>query len=131
MHGLRSMRGIAGSSLAALAVGIAGCGNTATNVVNHVSEEGPPAGVVVGEPTTVGFRADALGAARDLPVPVGTDSINGAMVTLSGTLHKATADWIVIDDTSADQRHWIRIESINWIRQPIPQEPAPSAATPA
>ena len=99
---------------------LAGCGNVSNEY--EVIESPPPAGLVTGAPTTVGFRADVLGASRELPVSVGSDTINGATVTLSGTLHAATPGWIVLDDPATGRRHWIRTESLNWLRQQIPAQ---------
>jgi hypothetical protein len=127
MHRMKIQRHAAAALVALAGAGLAGCGNTATNTVNEVIMDGPPEGLVVGAPTTVGFRADALGAARDLPVSVGTDSINGAVVTLSGTLHRASSDWIVLDDSVTNQRHWVRIESLNWVRQHRPAPTSPQS----
>jgi hypothetical protein len=50
----------------------------------------------VGATCTVQLRRDALGGAASVPVPVLTDNINGAEVSVSGTLVKVDADWVVI-----------------------------------
>ena len=52
----------------------------------------------VGTPCTIEFRrGDALGGAGSVPVPPQTDSINGAMVSISGKLTAIDADWVVLD----------------------------------
>ena len=122
-------RTIGGGAIAAVCAGtlaLAGCGNSATNTYNEVLLDGPPQGLTVGAPTTIGVRPDVLGAARDLPVSVTTDSVNGATVTVSGTLHNVQPDWIVIDDAVSGHRHWISLDTVSWIRQPRPR-PAPAA----
>jgi hypothetical protein len=50
-----------------------------------------------GSPCTVQFRRDALGAGANLPISPMTSGINGAETALSGTLKRATPDWIVIE----------------------------------
>ena len=50
----------------------------------------------IGATCTVQLRRDALGGAASVPVPVLTDNINGADVSVSGTLVKVDADWVVI-----------------------------------
>jgi hypothetical protein len=106
--------------------GLVGCGNTATNTINEVVMDGPPEGLKIGAMTTVAVRPDVLGAARDLPVPLGTDSINGATVSVTGSLHKVQADWIVLDDVATGHRHWISLETVSWIRQAKPRAAAPA-----
>lgn len=120
----REMRGwsrtAAAIGILSIAGAFGGCGNTISTEVEQPIRYGPPEGLEVGVATTVGIRPDVLGAARDLPVPVETGSINGSTVTMSGTLHGMNGDWIVLDDTTSGQRRWIRIESVNWVRQAIP-----------
>jgi hypothetical protein len=77
---------------------LAGCGNTMTNSASQVVLSGPPEGHGDRrEQTTVGERPDVLGTARDLPVPASTENINGSSISVSGSLHRVSADWIVLD----------------------------------
>lgn len=103
---------------------LSGCGNSATNTYNEVSTIGTPDGLVIGEQTTVGVRPDVLGASREMPVPAGTEGINGSVISLSGTLHSTGGGWIVLDDAATNKRRWVRLESVNWIHQSIPANPA-------
>lgn len=113
---------------AGVLAGVGGCGNTMTNSASQVVLDGPPEGLVIGAQTTVGVRPDVLGAARDLPVPIGTDSINGAGVSITGTLHSVGADWIVLDGSASDTRHWLSLDTVTWIKQP---KPKPAQTSPA
>ena len=72
--------------------------------------EQPPAGSSV----TVQFRRDALGSATANAVPPTTDSINGAGVSMSGTLTKINRDWAVLE--SAGKEFWISRTAILLIR---------------
>lgn len=103
-----------------IGLGAVGCGNTMTNSASQVVLAGPPEGMKIGGATTIGVRPDVLGTARDLPVPVGTDRVSGAGMTVSGTLHSVSGDWIVLDDASTGMRHWISLDTVNWIRQEMP-----------
>ena len=107
--------------LSAATLSTAGCGNTMTNSASQVVLSGPPEGMSIGAPTTVGVRPDVLGASREMPVPANTQSINGAAVSVSGTLHSVSGDWIVVDDAKAGTRHWISLDTVTWIRQPKPE----------
>jgi hypothetical protein len=109
----------------AAAVGLTGCGNTATNTYNEVVTEGPPEGLRVGVPTTVALRPDVLGASAALPVPASTENFNGAGLTISGTLVSSGAGWLVLDEPGG-QRRWVRVSNATWIRQPTP---APTGTT--
>ena len=50
----------------------------------------------VGKICTVQLRRDALGGAANLPVPPLTNEINGAQVSLTGSLERVTDHWIVL-----------------------------------
>ena len=52
----------------------------------------------IGKGCTVQFRRDALGAAADIPVSPTTGEINGASVTVAGTLSQVSDRWVVIRD---------------------------------
>jgi hypothetical protein len=58
-----------------------------------------------GRSCTVQFRRDALGAAASLPVSPMTDGINGADVTVAGTLKHTSDEWVVLD--RAGKELWI------------------------
>lgn len=66
----------------------------------------PPIGATV----QVQFRRDALGGAASLPVPPTTSGINGAEVSLSGSLSKVTPRWLVLRIATKD--HWISRDSV-------------------
>ena len=65
----------------------------------------------VGQHCTVQFRRDHLGGAADLPVPPTADSINGAAVSLSGTLSGTKEDWVVLT-LQNNKSIWISTSSI-------------------
>ena len=50
-----------------------------------------------GKPCTIQFRRDALGAGASLPISPMTGGINGAYTSISGTLKRVTAEWVVIE----------------------------------
>lgn len=52
----------------------------------------------IGKGCTVQFRRDALGAGASLPVSPTTGEVNGASVTVVGTLTQVRGRWIVIWD---------------------------------
>jgi hypothetical protein len=54
----------------------------------------------IGKACTVQFRRDALGAAMDLPVSPTTGGINGADVTVAGTLEAVDNEWLVVKSGS-------------------------------
>lgn len=66
--------------------------------------------VAPGTKCAVQFRRDALGAAANLPVSPDTDNINGAQVSLTGTLKSMNADWIVVTQGKTD--YWIARDSV-------------------
>ena len=68
----------------------------------------------MGENCTVQFRRDVLGSARDLPVAVTTDVINGAQVSLSGRLVSIDTDWVVI--LRPEEEFWIPRDHVLTIR---------------
>jgi len=57
----------------------------------------------IGRRCTVQFRGDALGAAADLPVSPTTGNINGADVSISGTLETVEGEWLAIKSGSRAQ----------------------------
>lgn len=67
--------------------------------------QGPP----LGKQCTIQFRRDALGAARDLPVPPTTDSVNGAGTSVHGKLIRSDEEWLVlqIGKGEASRETWI------------------------
>lgn len=69
------------------------------------SHQGPP----LGKECTIQFRRDALGAARDLPVPPTTDNINGAETSVHGKLVRSNEEWLVLQvgDGEASRETWI------------------------
>jgi hypothetical protein len=66
--------------------------------------------VPAGTKCIVQFRRDALGAAANIPVPPDTDNINGAQVSLTGTLKSMSSDWIVV--TQGDTEYWITRDAV-------------------
>jgi hypothetical protein len=69
-----------------------------------------------GKECSIQFRRDSLGAAADLPISPETDSINGATVSLHGTIRSAGGDWICIERKGAEI--WIPKANILLIRYP-------------
>ena len=65
---------------------------------------GPKIMLVAVEPS-----GDALGAARDLPVPPTTDNINGAETSVHGKLVRSNEEWLVLQvgDGEASRETWI------------------------
>jgi hypothetical protein len=94
-----------------LIVAGAGCYNQTSEVV---SGDGFPKALEakVGTPCTVQIRRDALGSGHELPVPPTTDVINGAQVSVSGTLEAVHGSWIVLDTRDPRRKHWIPAGSV-------------------
>lgn len=61
-----------------------------------------PVSTRIGEQCEVQFRRDALGAAAELPIPSETNNYNGAEVSLTATLNRATHDWIIVANHQAE-----------------------------
>lgn len=88
-------------TLAALLIvvmlGLPGCGGSTAPA------EADPMAKKIGRSCRVQFRrGDALGAGGNIPVPLMTDNINGADVSLRGTLAAVGASWVVIDGGGAE-----------------------------
>ena len=64
----------------------------------------------IGKTCTVQFKRNALGGGAALPVPPMTDGINGAEVSLSGTLQSVEDRAIVV--LSGNKTCWIPKDSI-------------------
>ena len=64
----------------------------------------------IGKPCTVQFKRDALGGSTTLPVPPTTNAINGAQVSLSGTLRAVEEQAIVLSDSK--NTYWVSRDSI-------------------
>jgi hypothetical protein len=79
-----------------LVAALSGCGGAAG--------ERPPLTGKVGQSCTVQFRrGDGLGGGGSLPVGPTTTAINGAEVSVSGTLAAVTANWVVV---TKESREW-------------------------
>jgi hypothetical protein len=63
-------------------------------------------GQQIGKVCTVQFRRDALGAAAALPVSPTTDGINGAEVTVTGTLRAVENDGIALEPLAPRDPTW-------------------------
>ncbi len=74
-----------------------------------------PRQIPVGASCTIQFRRDALGANMSLPISPTTDSINGAIVSVSGTLAAINDEWVVISDAD-NQQTWIPRSMILLVR---------------
>ncbi len=82
--------------MAGLAGLLGGCGDA-----NRAGEKSPLAGRV-GHACTVQFRrGDAFGAGGRLPVSPTTDAVNGAAVSVSGTLRPGAGEWIEVESGDA------------------------------
>jgi len=88
--------------------GLIGCGSGQTGLDRSVLSQW------VGKRCTVQVRRDALGSAHTLPVAPLTDEINGAAVSISGTLERVDAHSIVLNHAS--KSHFIPEASILLIR---------------
>lgn|GEM_PF-4016547 len=64
----------------------------------------------VGKTCKVQFKRNALGGGATLPIPPITDSINGADVSLSGTLKSVEGRAIIV--VSGKRTYWIPKDSI-------------------
>lgn len=72
-------------------LGIGGCSGKPEPV------ERSPLADRIGQKCTVQFRrGDALGAGGELPVSPDTDNVNGSEVSVAGTLHAVSDDWIIV-----------------------------------
>jgi len=80
----------AAAMLAACLVG-AGLANGPTS-----GESKSPFGGKIGASCIVHLRRDALGAASPSPIPPKTSNLNGAEISMAGTLSDAAGEWIVL-----------------------------------
>ncbi len=85
---------------------LSGCGWDDDDVVQ------PPCGKKVN--ATVQFRRDLLGASADLPIPPTTDGINGASVSVAGTLMLVNEQWVVLEQ--GDKELWIPRDNVLLIK---------------
>ena len=99
------------AGLTAGAMLLAGCGNTMTNSASQVVLSGPPEGMASGASTEVTMRGDRP-------------------ATLTGSLHRVSADWIVIDLDGTGDRRWIALDTVAWIEQAAPASAPSPAPTP-
>jgi hypothetical protein len=105
-----------------LIVGGAGCFNKGNQVV---SDDGFPKALEpkVGTSCTVQFRRDALGSGHELPVPPLTNVINGAQVSVSGTLEAVHGSWIVLGTLNPRRQHWIPVSSVLLLSFDVEEHP--------
>jgi hypothetical protein len=75
---------------------------------------------------TVQFKRDALGASANVPIPPGTDEVNGAKISVSGILKTVTSEWIHLVSDKNDL--WIPKSSVLLIK--IPKAEQDAAANP-
>lgn len=81
-----------------LVAALSGCGG------GGADRERVPLADKIGKGCTVQLRrGDALGGGGNLPVAPTTTNINGAEVSLAGTLSAVTANWIVV---TRENREW-------------------------
>jgi len=93
---------------------IGGCSRS-----QHAVEK-PPFMDKIGQPCIVQFRrGDALGAGGDLPVSFDSDNVNGADLSVKGTLRAMSGDWIVVQ--SGESEYCIPRESVLLVRFASPQ----------
>jgi hypothetical protein len=71
----------------------------------------------------VQFRRDALGSGHELPVPPLTDVINGAPVSVTGTLEAVHGSWIVLDTHAPRRKHWIPVGSVLLLSFDVEEQP--------
>ncbi len=88
------MRSIAAIASLCATIALSGCYG------EHNEVEPPPntasVDLPIGRGCTVQFRRDLLGGSAQNPIPPTTDFINGANVSVHGTLLKVDAEWVVI-----------------------------------
>lgn len=79
---------------------------------------------LVGRGCVVHLRYDALGTAGDSPKPAFTDIMNGASVSIRGTLRKMDNNWVVIEQKleSSTQVHWVPVNAILSVTLSTPKE---------
>ncbi|MEO1009585.1 MAG: hypothetical protein AAFX79_13565 [Planctomycetota bacterium] len=82
--------------------------------------DGPQAGASV----TVRYRRDVLGQSSDLPGSWLADAHNGAVLSVSGTLHGIGGGWIAIDrrpraGTTGTDRVWVPLSMVIAIDQAV------------
>ena len=82
-----------------------------TNSASQVVLSGPPEGMVNGASTEVTMRGDRP-------------------ATLTGSLQRVSADWIVIDLDGTRDRRWIALDTVAWIEQAAPASAPSPAPTP-
>jgi hypothetical protein len=75
-----------------VAMMLSGCGGGTESLANGR----------IGQRCVVQFRRDALGSAAPVPIGPDTDNINGAEVTISGTLKRVQAEAILITTDKAE-----------------------------
>ena len=89
-------------------------GKTSASIQQATPDQ--PLSLPLGKQCTVHFRRDALGGAADLPVPPMTSSINGALVSISGTLRQVDERWIVLEPAGRQERVWVARSSVLLIK---------------
>jgi hypothetical protein len=85
-----------------------------------------PIGARIGRDCSVQIRRDLLGASAPLPVGVETEYINGASVSLQGTLIEETPDSVVLklpDPAKPPREYIIPKSSILYMRFDLPMPP--------
>ena len=70
----------------------------------------------VGSNCTVQFRRNYLGGTSSNIIPITTDGINGAQISLSGKLTYADNEWIVVNQSNIKKEYWIPREVILHLR---------------
>jgi hypothetical protein len=67
-----------------------------------------------GAPCRVQFRREALGISAPSPVPIGTDTHNGAQISLGGQFVRMDCDWLVLK-TGEKAEVWIARSGILYL----------------
>jgi hypothetical protein len=91
--------------LVATAMTLAGCEQQSQGQSRAVARVESLEGKI-GKSCTVHFRRDVLGVERDTPFTIDTGGIDGATITISGTLIGADDDWIILKQAEGPET-WV------------------------
>ena len=106
------MKLIAAAAVVVL-VALAGC--KPSNGEKAEEAEKRPLKPVAGSACVVHMRYDYLGCYGNTPLPVMTDSVNGAAVSVRGTFESADENWVVLNSADAagkPRQLWVPREAV-------------------
>lgn len=81
---------------------------------------------LIGRSCVVYLRYDALGTSSDSPKPAFTDVMNGAEVSIRGTLQEINDHWVIVQQNRASDKRilWIPMSSVLSVALDFPNDAA-------